>query len=139
MHGIPVLTARGRGIAEAWENSMIVLNERGCDIRTQYDKPEDPPSKDATMLLIVEEPLAEPMIHKDMTFLVRQLQPTEHGLPIQIYVFTTDTAWVNYESIQADIFDHILAVAPKFDLRVFQQPSGSDIRALGDRTTGVDE
>jgi len=80
-----------------------------------------------------------PMIHKDMTFLVRQLQPTEHGLPIQIYVFTTDIVWANYESIQADIFDHILAVAPMFDLRVFQQPSGNDIRALGDRKTRVDE
>ena len=71
-----------------------------------------------------------PMIHRDLTFLVRQLAPTEHGLPIEIYVFSTDKAWANYEAIQADIFDHILAVLPMFDLRPFQVPTGSDLRAL---------
>ncbi len=69
-----------------------------------------------------------PMIRQDMTFLVRQLEPTEHGLPLEIYVFCADQAWANYEDIQADIFDHILAVAPEFDLRVFQAPSGHDFR-----------
>jgi miniconductance mechanosensitive channel len=67
-----------------------------------------------------------PMIHQDMTFLIRQLPPGEHGLPIEIYVFSSDQDWVNYEAIQADIFDHILAVIPMFDLRVFQQPTGND-------------
>ena len=71
-----------------------------------------------------------PMIHRDMTFLVRQLAPTELGLPIEIYVFSTDQAWASYEAIQADIFDHILAVLPMFDLRPFQAPTGSDLRAL---------
>ena len=71
-----------------------------------------------------------PMIHRDLTFLVRQLAPTELGLPIEIYVFSTDKAWANYEAIQADIFDHILAVLPLFDLRPFQAPTGSDLRAL---------
>jgi len=71
-----------------------------------------------------------PKIHHDMTFLVRQLPPGEHGLPIEVYVFSSDQAWANYEAIQADIFDHILAVIPEFDLRVFQQPSGNDVRAL---------
>lgn len=71
-----------------------------------------------------------PKIHQDMTFLVRQLQPTEHGLPIEIYVFANDIAWDKYEGIQADIFDHILAVVPEFDLRVFQNPSGNDFRSL---------
>lgn len=66
MNGIPVLTAEGDGIARAWENSLIKLYEQGCDISTQYDKPGDPPSKDATMLVTVNEPLAEPMIHRDM-------------------------------------------------------------------------
>lgn len=66
------------------------------------------------------------MINQDMTFLVRQLAPTEHGLPLEIYVFCKDIVWANYEAIQADIFDHILAVVPEFDLRVFQHPSGSD-------------
>lgn len=73
---------------------------------------------------------SHPMVHQDMTFLVRQLQPTEHGLPIEIYVFSKDQVWANYEAIQADIFDHILAVIPEFDLRVFQIPSGVDLQAL---------
>jgi miniconductance mechanosensitive channel len=65
-----------------------------------------------------------------MTFLVRQLAPTEHGLAIQIYVFTKTTVWVDYEHIQADIFDHLLAAVPEFDLRVFQEPTGADFQAL---------
>jgi miniconductance mechanosensitive channel len=68
-----------------------------------------------------------PRIRQDMTFLVRQLAPDEHGLPIEIYVFTNTVAWGEYEGIQADIFDHILAVVPEFDLRVFQRPSGADV------------
>lgn len=71
-----------------------------------------------------------PKINADMTFLVRQLKPTADGLPIEIYVFSADKAWANYEAIQADIFDHILAVIPEFDLRVFQNPTGSDFSAL---------
>ncbi len=71
-----------------------------------------------------------PKIHQDMTFLVRHLQPTEKGIPLQIYVFSKDQAWANYEAIQADIFDHILAVIPEFDLRVFQNPSGADFKTL---------
>ena len=67
-------------------------------------------------------------IHKEMTLLVRHLAPTENGIPIEIYVFTSDTEWSKYESIQADIFDHILAVIPEFDLRVFQSPSGHDFQ-----------
>lgn len=72
-----------------------------------------------------------PKINKDMTFLVRQLQPTETGLPIEIYVFCSDKIWANYEAIQADIFDHILAVIPEFDLKVFQNPTGADFEKLG--------
>lgn len=67
-----------------------------------------------------------PKIHQEMTFLIRQLQPTEHGLPLELYVFSNDQVWANYEAIQADIFDHILAVLSEFDLRVFQQPTGAD-------------
>jgi len=72
-----------------------------------------------------------PKINKDMTFLVRHLQPTEKGLPIEIYVFSSDQAWANYESIQADIFDHILAIIPEFELSVFQNPTGEDWKMLG--------
>ena len=66
MNGIPVLVVEGDCIARAWENSLVKLYQEGCDISTQYDKPDDPPSKDATMLITVSEPLAEPMIHRDM-------------------------------------------------------------------------
>ncbi len=69
-------------------------------------------------------------IHQDMIMIVRQLQPTSSGLPIEIYAFTNDTRWVPYEGIQSDIFDHVLAVAPEFGLRVFQDPSGGDVRSL---------
>lgn len=72
-----------------------------------------------------------PKIHQDgMTFLVRQLAPSETGVSIELYVFTTTTAWVEYEGIQADIFDHIIAIVPEFGLRVFQSPSGSDFAKL---------
>ena len=63
-----------------------------------------------------------PKIHPQLTFLVRQLAPTMHGLPLEIYVFSTDQNWINYEGIQSDIFDHLLAVVPEFDLRVYQIP-----------------
>jgi thymidylate synthase len=65
MKGIPVLHAEGDSIARAWENSLIALHAHGCTIKTQYDKPEDPPSKDATMVITITDPLSEPMIHKD--------------------------------------------------------------------------
>jgi len=70
-----------------------------------------------------------PKIHQDMTFLIRHLQPAEKGLPIEIYVFSNDQEWAHYEDIQADIFDHLLAMVPQFDLRVFQQPSSHDLQA----------
>lgn len=71
-----------------------------------------------------------PKIHNDMTFLVRQLQPTQNGLPLEIYVFSNDQEWANYEGIQSDIMDHLFAVLPEFDLRAFQAPSGHDFRKL---------
>lgn len=73
-----------------------------------------------------------PQIHQDMTFLVRQLQPTSQGLPLEIYVFSKDKVWANYENIQADIFDHILAIIPEFGLCIFQYPAGSDFKAAND-------
>lgn len=71
-----------------------------------------------------------PKINSEMTFLVRHLNPAETGLPLEIYVFSADQEWAKYESIQADIFDHLLAVLPEFGLRVFQNPSGNDFRSL---------
>ena len=73
---------------------------------------------------------SNPKIHTGMTFLVRHLQPTPQGLPVEIYVFSSDKNWSNYEAIQADIFDHVLAALPEFDLRVYQQPSGMDVASL---------
>ena len=75
---------------------------------------------------------SHPKIHADMTFLVRQLAPTPRGLPLEIYVFTTTTVWADYEGVQSDIFDHLLAVVPQFDLRVFQEPTGGDWRSIRD-------
>jgi len=65
MKGIPVLQVEADCIARAWEESLIALHQKGCDIQTQYDKPDDPPSKDATMIITITDPLSEPMIHKD--------------------------------------------------------------------------
>ncbi len=73
---------------------------------------------------------AHPKIKQDMTFLIRYLAPTSEGLPLEIYVFTNDIQWANYESIQADIFDHLLAAVPHFNLRVFQKPTGHDIKSI---------
>lgn len=75
--------------------------------------------------------LRNPKINKNMTFLVRYLQPTEKGIPLEVYVFSADQRWAFYEGIQADIFDHILAVIPEFGLKVFQLPSGNDLREMG--------
>ena len=71
-----------------------------------------------------------PKIRKDMTLMVRQLAPDNNGLPIEIYAFTNTVIWAEYESIQADIFDHIFAVVEEFGLRIHQSPTGNDIRAL---------
>lgn len=72
----------------------------------------------------------KPEVNLDMTFLVRQLQPNENGIPIEIYVFSKIQSWAEYEDIQADIFDHILAVIPHLDLSVYQNPSGADLKSI---------
>ena len=69
-----------------------------------------------------------PLINQEMTLLVRQLEPTPRGLPLQIYVFSSDKRWVEYEGIVSDLFDHILSVMREFDLRAYQEPSGLDFR-----------
>ncbi len=74
-----------------------------------------------------------PKIHDRMTLIVRQLQPGADGLPIEIYAFSNDTDWANYESLQADIFDHVCAIVPEFGLRLYQNPTGADLHALTER------
>ena len=71
-----------------------------------------------------------PKIHQDMTLIVRQLQPTTEGLPIEIYCFSNDIEWAAYEDIQSDIFDHTSAIAPEFGLRLYQRPAGADLEGL---------
>lgn len=72
-----------------------------------------------------------PHIHQDMTFLVRHLQATDKGIPIEIYVFSRLQEWAKYEDLQSDIFDHVLAVIPQFGLRIFQSPTGDDFQKIG--------
>ncbi len=71
-----------------------------------------------------------PFIRKDLTLMVRHLQPTAYGIPLELYCFVSDTRWVPYEKIQADIFDHLIAVIPEFDLKLFQSPSTYDLKSL---------
>jgi miniconductance mechanosensitive channel len=84
--------------------------------------------------LYAEKYLAHnPLINTNMIFMVRQLQPTENGLPIEIYAFSKEKELENYEAVAADIFDHLLATVPFFELEIFQSPSGSDLRGSGYR------
>jgi len=73
---------------------------------------------------------SHPQISESMTFLVRQLASGPEGVPIEIYVFSKEQRWVHYEGIMGDIFDHLLAVLPEFGLRVYQKPSGADLREV---------
>lgn len=74
-----------------------------------------------------------PQLNQELTQLVRHLDPTPEGLPLEIYCFTSTTAWKDYEGVQSDIFDHLLAILPEFGLRVFQNPSGADWRARAEQ------
>lgn len=76
-----------------------------------------------------------PGINQEMSLMVRQLAPSEHGLPLEIYAFTKDVKWTLYETVQSDIFDHLFAVAPEFGIQVFQNPSGNDLKNFADMKT----
>jgi miniconductance mechanosensitive channel len=78
-----------------------------------------------------------PQLHKGMTQLVRQLTPTENGLPLEIYAFTDDTNWEIYETIQADIFDHIFSIVEVFGLRIFQNPTGYDMKQISIKNESI--
>jgi len=118
------LTAKQREIAE-WNARLA---ERGRDeVNTRRV------TNIGTFRAYVERYLrSHPGIHQGMTLIVRQLAPGPTGLPLEIYCFTNTTAWVAYEGIQSDIFDHLLAILPEFGLRVFQEPTGTDMRNLVD-------
>ncbi len=70
----------------------------------------------------------QPGVNQELTCMVRQLQPTDHGIPMELYFFSANKDWIPYESVQADVFDHVLAIIPEFDLQVFQSPSGRDFQ-----------
>ena len=76
---------------------------------------------------------SHPMINTELILMVRQLAPTAQGLPLEVYAFCKDKAWVNYEAVQSDIFDHLLSIVGEFDLKIFQYPSGTDILNLSHR------
>jgi miniconductance mechanosensitive channel len=78
-----------------------------------------------------------PGINQEMIHMVRQLQPTPDGIPLQIYAFTRDKAWVVHETVQSDIMDHLLAVVPRFGLRIYQHPSGGDVREMARVAAGL--
>ncbi|ENO90566.1 mechanosensitive ion channel family protein [Thauera linaloolentis] len=79
-----------------------------------------------------------PGVHQGMMLMVRQMAPTSDGLPLELYCFANTIVWAEYESTQSDIFDHLLAILPEFGLRVFQHPSGADMRALGSGLRGAE-
>ena len=72
----------------------------------------------------------KPEINKEMTAMVRQLEPTSKGLPLEIYCFTNDVRWIYHEKAAADIFDHLLTVASEFELEIFEEPSGADFAKI---------
>ncbi len=78
---------------------------------------------------------AHPQTHKGMTILSRQLPSGPDGVPIEIYCFSNDTAWANYEAFQADLFDHFIAILPEFGLKAFQSPSGADFASAFSRAS----
>ncbi|HLT06387.1 MAG TPA: mechanosensitive ion channel domain-containing protein [Cyclobacteriaceae bacterium] len=73
---------------------------------------------------------SHPGTHKGMTMMVRQLAPTEHGMPLELYAFTNTVQWVQYEAIMADIFDHLIAAVVHFDLEIFELPTGTDVKEV---------
>ena len=117
----PYMASRGEEISQ-WnqqqETAASVLNHRQM-------------TNIGTFRVYLNEYLRNhPQIRQDMTLMVRQLAPENHGLPLEIYAFTSTVVWLEYENIQADIFDHIFAVIEEFGLRVHQTPSGNDVRSL---------
>jgi miniconductance mechanosensitive channel len=71
-----------------------------------------------------------PAVNQNMTLLVRQLEPGPDGLPLELYCFTRTTEWAQYEDVQADVFDHVISILPRFHLRLYQRPSGADVASL---------
>ena len=113
----------------------VAVQEANTQARAQLGDKADLPANQrrltnlGTFRAYVEAYLrAHPRIHQNMTLMVRTLEPTPEGVPLELYCFTATTAWVAYEATQGDIFDHLLAILPEFGLRLYQSPSGNDMR-----------
>lgn len=70
-----------------------------------------------------------PKVNKDLMIMVRQLQPASEGMPLEIYCFSDTPDWIPYETLQSEIFEHVMAMAPEFNLRLFQRPAGTDLQS----------
>ncbi len=115
---------------EAKQNEVQVYNQQTNSVNESYVNGRRLTNIGTFRAYVLAYLKNHPNINQDLTILARQLAPTESGLPIEIYAFSNDKNWANYESIQADIFDHLFAVIGEFDLRVFQKPSGIDLQNI---------
>jgi len=120
MNGIPVLHVEADTIARAWEDSLVLLYRCGCDLKTQYDKPDDPPSKDATMIITIHEPLKEPMIHKDFPGGPEDLQEyvmeVTEGIKDHLVRDTRDPGDTRWEyTYHQRLFSYCVPTLPPFD------------------------
>lgn len=117
----------GRAVTEGGASSIALNGKLGERARIPANTRRA--TKIGTFRAYVQNYLRNhPGVHQDMTIMVRQLQPQPNGLPLEIYCFANTTVWAVYEGIQSDIFDHLFAILPEFDLRVFQNPTGGDFR-----------
>jgi miniconductance mechanosensitive channel len=108
------------------QNEILAYQQKNKDIDSPLDGPQIT-NAEVFRMYVVAYLKNHPNIYRTkMDFLVRELEPSPTGLPIQVYVFTKTTKWLEYERIQAEIFDHLLAATMFFDLRVFQEPAGAD-------------
>jgi miniconductance mechanosensitive channel len=117
-------------IKDTLDQKIFSLDSYRHEHQDHFDSPLDGPqitNIEVFRAYIVAYLKNRPDIHQEgMPFLVRALSPNTTGIPIEVYIFTCTTEWEKYELIQAEIFDHLLAAAPYFDLRVFQEPTGLD-------------
>jgi miniconductance mechanosensitive channel len=114
------------------EDQLAKIEQRNVDLGIVADTPIESPQVtniEVFQAYVQQYLLSRPDLHQGMTLLVRQLPPGPNGLPVEVYGFTRTTDWAEYEAIQAEIVDHLLASIPGFDLRVFQEPTGLDFRA----------
>ncbi|GGC05450.1 hypothetical protein GCM10011494_25020 [Novosphingobium endophyticum] len=123
----PYMAAKEKELAE-W-NGKHAIREDEDERPVNRRRPTNVGTFRAYVMAYVQ---AHPRIAGNATLLVRQLAPTEKGLPLEIYCFTDTVDWGEYEGIQADIFDHLIAILPQFGLRLFQQPGGADLARAGE-------